>query len=288
MKFWNFSSLFFSFNTLTATPLRDATSRMDMYDAIEHGADDRVERRPRTFTLSQLLVACVAVFCCALAVTTIVNTPRESSSHAHLGASSVFTGNLGSCAFVANNPTNLPMGGGPKIDAHETVVRFNNFWERRIPDKRKGTKVDLLVMSENKGPDAAIHSKAQFKEFKKNYGGKCYISDRSLYQHRRGSPIYWWNSKEIRETGCEIIPRRVYDACMRGLKDQYNATQNFPHVIPTTGMLGVMHIGHRCASIALYGFTLPEPPYPTFPRVPHLFAEEHAVLKSVFPKAVFH
>ena len=142
-------------------------------------------------------------------------------------------------------------------------------------------------MSENKGPDAAIHSKAQFKEFKKNYGGKCYISDRSLYQHRRGSPIYWWNSKEIRETGCEIIPRRVYDACMRGLKDQYNATQNFPHVIPTTGMLGVMHIGHRCASIALYGFTLPEPPYPTFPQVPHLYAEEHAALLSAFPKAVF-
>merc|ERR1712159_662728 len=214
-------------------------------------------------------------------------TPGRRTWATHTWASSVFTGNLGSCAFVANNPT-LPMGGGPKIDAHETVVRFNNFWERRIPDKRKGTKVDLLVMSENKGPDAAIHSKAQFKEFKKNYGGKCYISDRSLYQHRRGSPIYWWNSKEIREIGCEIIPQRVYDACMRGLKDQYNATQNFPHVIPTTGMLGVMHIGHRCASIALYGFTLPEPPYPTFPRVPHLFAEEHAVLKSVFPKAVFH
>ena len=252
---------------------------MDTYDAIEHGADDGVERRPRTCTLSRLLVACVAVFCCALAVTTIVNTPRESSSHAHLGASSVFTGNLGSCAFVANNP-NLPMGGGPKIDAHDTVVRFNNFWEKRIPDKRKGTKLDLLMMNFCSGPDGAIHSKAQFKEFKKKYGGKCIVKDR---------PRYNWTSKEIREIGgCEIMPRRAYDACMRGLKDQYNATQKFPHAIPSMGMLGVMHIGHRCASIALYGFTIPEPPYPTFPQVPHLFAEEHAVLKSVFPKAVFH
>ena len=176
---------------------------------------------------------------------------------------------------MANNP-NLPMGGGPKIDAHDTVVRFNNFWEKRIPDKRKGTKVDLLVMS------ASI--KRTF--FKKNYGGKCIVADRLF--RREWLPRSSWNSKEIRESGCETIPRRVYDACMRGLKDQYNATQKFPHVMPTTGMLGVMHIGHRCASIALYGFTLPEPPYPTFPQVPHLYAEEHAVLKSVFPKAVFH
>merc|ERR1712164_135083 len=274
--------------------LRDATSRMDMYDAIEHGADDRVERRPRTFTLSQLLVACVAVFCCALAVTTIVNTPRETSSHAHLGASSVFTGNLGSCAFVANNPT-LPMGSGPKIDAHETVVRFNDFREPplgRIPDEQKGVKVNVLVTNANK--DGAIHSEAQFKEFKKNYGGKCYIRDESLYERstrkrnpRKRNAPWRWNSKQVREVGCEIIPQRVYDACMRGLKDQYNATQKFPHVMPTTGMLGVMHIGHRCASIALYGFTLPEPPYPTFPQVPHLYAEEHAALLSAFPKAVF-
>ena len=268
---------------------------MDTYDAIEHGADDGVERRPRTCTLSRLLVACVAVGVCGIAVTTIVNTPRATSSDAHLGASSAFTGNLGSCAFVANNP-NLPMGDGPTIDAHDTVVRFNNFWERRIPDKRKGTKVDLLVLSENKGPDGAIHSKDQFEEFKEKYGGKCIVQERPMGQKRISRKVHRprsrtsnrWNSKEIREIGCEIIPRRVYDACMRGLKDQYNATQDFPQVIPTTGMLGVMHIGYRCASIALYGFTLPEPSDPTFPRVDHLVLEEHAVIKSVFPKAVFH
>ena len=263
---------------------------MTAYDSIERGAADECEplrgRRPRTFTLTPLLVACGAVCVCAIAATTVVNTPRETSSHAHLGASSVFTGNLGSCAFVANNPT-LPMGSGPKIDSHETVVRFNNFWERRIPDERKGVKVDVLVTNANKG-DGAIHSEAQFKEFKKNYGGKCYIRDESLYERSTRNPPWRWNSKQVREVGCEIIPQRVYDACMRGLKDQYNATQKFPHVMPTTGMLGIMHIGHRCTSIALYGFTLPEPPYPTFPRVPHLFAEEHAVLKSVFPKAVIH
>ena len=226
-----------------------------MYGTIEGSVDDGVAQRPWPFTTLRVLVACTTACFCAFLVVTFVNTLEP-----------VLKGNLGSCAFVANNPT-LPMGGGPKIDAHDTVVRFNNFWERRISDKRKGTKVDLLVII------------AKFKEFKKNYGGKCIL---------RTSRRDRWNSKEIREAGCETIPRRVYHACMRSLKDQYNATQNFPPVVPSTGMLGVMHIGHRCASIALYGFTLPEPPYPTFPQVPHLFAEEHAVLKSVFPKAVFH
>merc|ERR1712159_840845 len=169
-------------------------------------------------------------------------TPGRRTWATHTWASSVFTGNLGSCAFVANNP-NLPMGGGPKIDAHDTVVRFNNFWEKRIPDKRKGTKVDLLVMS------AGI--KRTF--FRKNYGGKCIVADRLF--RREWLPRSSWNSKEIKESGCETIPRRVYDACMRGLKDQYNTTQKFPadkkfpdsgyawHIIPTTGMLAVTHIG---------------------------------------------
>ena len=51
---------------------------MTAYDSIERGAADECEplrgRRPRTFTLTQLLVACVAVSCCTLAATTVVNT----------------------------------------------------------------------------------------------------------------------------------------------------------------------------------------------------------------------
>jgi hypothetical protein len=35
---------------------------------------------------------------------------------------------------------------------------------RRIPDERKGVKVNVLVTKANK--DGAIHSEAQFKEFK--------------------------------------------------------------------------------------------------------------------------
>merc|ERR1711981_1296589 len=58
------------------TPRRVAT--MTAYDSIERGAADECEplrgRRPRTFTLTQLLVACVAVCGCTLAATTAVHT----------------------------------------------------------------------------------------------------------------------------------------------------------------------------------------------------------------------
>ena len=56
---------------------------MNAYDSIERGAADECEpltgRRPRTFTLTQLLVACGAVCLCAIAATTAVNTHLVST-----------------------------------------------------------------------------------------------------------------------------------------------------------------------------------------------------------------
>ena len=60
------------------TPRRVAT--MTAYDSIERGAADECEplrgRRSRTFTLTQLLVACGVVCVCAIAATKAVNTHR--------------------------------------------------------------------------------------------------------------------------------------------------------------------------------------------------------------------
>ena len=41
------------------------------------------------------------------------------------------------------------------------------------------------------------------------------------------------------------IPQAVYDACLQGIRHKYNnLTHPFPtRILPTTGMLGVMHIG---------------------------------------------
>ena len=51
---------------------------MTAYDSIERGAADECEtlrgRRPRTFTLTQLLVACGAVCVCAIGATMFVHT----------------------------------------------------------------------------------------------------------------------------------------------------------------------------------------------------------------------
>jgi len=56
-----------------------------MYDSIERGAADECKpltgRRPRTFTLTHLLVACGAVCVCAIGATTVVNTHLVVNTH---------------------------------------------------------------------------------------------------------------------------------------------------------------------------------------------------------------
>ena len=65
---------------------------MTVYDSIERGAADECKpltgRRPRTFTLTQLLVACVAVCGCTLAATTVVN----NNNNAQLGNEHFYSG----------------------------------------------------------------------------------------------------------------------------------------------------------------------------------------------------
>merc|ERR1712224_1121661 len=70
------------------TPPRVAT--MNAYDSIERGVVDEGERRrPRTFALTQLLVACVAVSCCTLAATTVVNTHRGLANFGDPGTEAI-------------------------------------------------------------------------------------------------------------------------------------------------------------------------------------------------------
>ena len=65
---------------------------MTVYDSVERGAADECKpltgRRPRTFTLTQLLVACVAVCGCTLAATTVVN----NNNNAQLGNEHFYSG----------------------------------------------------------------------------------------------------------------------------------------------------------------------------------------------------
>jgi hypothetical protein len=60
---------------------------MTVYDSIERGAADECEplrgRRSRTFTLTQLLVACGAVCVCAIGATMVVNGLETTPSLGH-------------------------------------------------------------------------------------------------------------------------------------------------------------------------------------------------------------
>ena len=64
---------------------------MTAYDSIERGAADECEpltgRRPRTFTLTQLLVACGAVCVCAIGATMFVNTHAQLADAGYGGDS---------------------------------------------------------------------------------------------------------------------------------------------------------------------------------------------------------
>ena len=64
---------------------------MTVYDSIERGTADECEpltgRRPRTFTLTQLLVACGAVCVCAIGATMFVNTHAQLADAGYGGDS---------------------------------------------------------------------------------------------------------------------------------------------------------------------------------------------------------
>ena len=65
---------------------------MTAYDSVERGAADECEplrgRRSRTFTPTQLLVACGAVCVCAIGATTVVNTHAQLASSSSPSSSS--------------------------------------------------------------------------------------------------------------------------------------------------------------------------------------------------------
>ena len=102
---------------------------MNVYDSIERGAADECEplrgRRPRTFTLTQLLVACVTVCVCAIAATKAVNTHRASEGvcddHARAHADYVFLHEqLTTCGNkLAECAARCPLEGAARLSATE-------------------------------------------------------------------------------------------------------------------------------------------------------------------------
>merc|ERR1712072_408753 len=120
--------------------LLDASATMTVYDSIERGAADECEplrgRRPRTFTLTRLLVACVAVGVCAIGATTVVNTHlvniHEDSALANFDLGSAVDDDSAHANFDDDYPEGAQLG----------------FWTRRTRPKDKcGSQVYLTYRS---------------------------------------------------------------------------------------------------------------------------------------------
>merc|ERR1712164_191582 len=110
-----------------------ASATMTAYDSVERGAADEIERRrPRTFTLTQLLVACVAVCVCAIAATKAVNTHRASEGvcddHARAHADYVFLHEqLTTCGNkLAECAARCPLEGAARLSTSSNQLYINS------------------------------------------------------------------------------------------------------------------------------------------------------------------
>ena len=119
----------FSVTTASAcvTPRRVAT--MTACDSIERGAADECEplrgRRPRTFTLTQLLVACVAVCVCAIAATTVVSTHGFRPNLAE--SSRLYKLVCHNVHYVGDCSCNFHSGCGCKVKTHRVCHKVRDF-----------------------------------------------------------------------------------------------------------------------------------------------------------------
>ena len=143
---------------------------MTAYDSIERTAADECEplrgRRSRTFTLTRLLVACVAVGVCAIGATTVVNThlvnTHEDSALANFDLGSAVDDDSVHANFDDDYPEGAQLG----------------FWTRRTRPKDKcGSQVSQKYQT-----DRLTCSK------EKSWTRKRYCYMRAYRQYREGFP----------------------------------------------------------------------------------------------------
>merc|ERR1712159_911053 len=138
------------------TPPRVAT--MNAYDSIERGVVDEGERRrPRTFTLTQLLVACVAVSCCTLAATTVVNTHLANFDlGSTLDDDSALDGDSALANFDDGSALDAQLGSRPKtLQCYVGATTFRVRYTRHKCLKRGNKRSCWLALESS--PRANLH-----------------------------------------------------------------------------------------------------------------------------------
>jgi len=175
-----------------------------------------------------------------------------------------------SCAFVANNPKIAPAAS--EIDSHDFVVRFNDYWSKKIGKEVWGQKVTHVIINDQKKIQIAPEVK----------GTVCWIRRESwlplsLYNpklHKPFSDI----QQDINKFGCKLITKEMYDKASSWIrKHEKNKKWSFrdSKISPTTGFLGVVLLEEECDKMDFYGFSENPNGWPN-----HRYDTEHEIIQK--------
>ena len=192
-------------------------------------------------------------------------------------ANDTFPRGRGSCAFVSNDPYLGRLGAS--IDAHDEVIRLNNFYTRVGDVAHYGHKVTYLVFM--------LWSEEDFvREFAQVH--RCMFRNQLEPAHHNRKTQYT-KSELGTKFGCSYVPKAAYTmsmsalAAVRAADDPTRKRHRQKKSILSTGALAVFALAPKCAEVHFYGFTVPS--YKTWR---HDLNAEHEAMRAAFPRAVWH
>jgi hypothetical protein len=192
---------------------------------------------------------------------------------------------------VSNDPHLRRLGAS--IDAHDEVIRLNNFYSRGGGTANYGDKVTYLVSNT---AHSVLHNHGKEGDFVREFAQvhRCMLRyepafrcGKVCHKHNTGTLEYTKSELDTNYTnfGCPYIPKAAYTASMSALSaaqaaDGPKGPKNTAS--PSTGALAVFALAPSCAKVHSYDFTVPKPPYRES-RV-HDMEGEHEAFRAVSPK----
>ena len=188
-----------------------------------------------------------------------------------------------SCAFVSNDPHLGRLGAS--IDAHDEVIRLNNFYSRVGDAAHYGHKVTYLVVCP---AFRFLQTSGDAGDFVREFARVHRCMFRHEQSHHKRKTQYT-KSELGTKFGCSYVPKAAYTmsmsalAAVRAADDPTRKRHRQKKSILSTGALAVFALAPKCAEVHFYGFTVPS--YETWR---HDLNAEHEAMRAAFPRAVWH
>ena len=185
-----------------------------------------------------------------------------------------------SCAFVSNDPHLGRLGAS--IDAHDEVIRLNNFYSRVGDAAHYGHKVTYLVVCP---AFRFLQTSGDAGDFVREFARvhRCMFRHEQSHHNRK---TQYTKSELDKNFGCSYIPKATYTVSMSAVAAVRAADGHLrDKTILSTGALAVFALAPKCAEVHFYGFTVPRPPYKAWR---HDLKAEHKAIRAAFPHAVWH